>query len=431
MLRILAYIISLSLCFSASAENWPGWRGPRGDGTTDQTIVLSWDGQSGKNVRWKQPITGVGHSSPIIWEDRIFLTTCIPESRERLLLCLDRTTGQERWSKTVLEARLESKHARNSYASSTPATDGQYIYVTFLEASDEQILAPNVGSERLIHPGKMVVAAYDFDGNQKWMVRPGQFISAHGLVSNPVIWRDTVIVNGDHDGDSYLVALDRETGDLAWKTPRRHRTRSYVTPIIRHVAGRHQLVLSGSKCIASFNPDNGSRLWNVEGPTEQFVASMVFDGNRFFAVGGYPTHHVMAIRPNGMGDVTDSHVLWHKTNVRAYVPSPVVVDDFLLVADDRGTANCFDTRNGKRLWQTRMGNHYRCSLLAANGPDGSRLVMLLASDGTAKLLRPGPKLEVVAENALGEDVHASPAVADGQLFLRGEEHLFCIAKSED
>ena len=424
-MKFLAKILcATATCFVAShatAEDWPGWRGPRGDGSTPTAGPTKWDGESGDNVKWKTPLPGNGHSSPVVWGDKLFVTSCLLDREERVLICLDRDTGKTLWQRTVLQARLESKHALNSYASSTPATDGELVYVSFLEASEEQIPAPNVGNLRLIHPGKMVVAAYDLDGNQKWIVRPGDFISAHGFCSNPLLYRDTLIINGDHDGDSYLLALHKRTGEQVWKQPRRHKTRSYVTPLIRNIDGTDQMVLSGSLCVASFDPSTGERNWSVEGPTEQFVASLVFDGSNFFAVGGYPTHHVIAIRPGGLGDVTESHVSWHKTNVRCYVPSPVVVGNYLLVADDRGTANCFDTRTGERLWQTRLGKHYSASLCSAAG-----LVYFIADDGITKIIRPGPKPDVVAENELGENVYSSPAFADGELFIRGGEHLFCI-----
>ena len=185
------------------------------------------------------------------------------------------------------------------------------------------------------------------------------------------------------------------------------------------------MVLSGSKCLAGFDPNTGNRIWHVEGPTEQFVASMVYANGQFFAVGGYPTHHVIAVRPDGKGDVTESHVAWHKQNVRCYVPSPVVVGKYLLVADDRGTANCFDTKTGERLWQSRLGKHFSASLVTANG-----LVHFLADDGIMTIVRPGAKPDVVATNKLGEDAYSSPAIANGQLIIRGAQHLVCIASSD-
>lgn len=405
------------------AENWPIWRGPRGDGTSiEKNVPTNWDGASGKGVVWKAPIEGEGHASPVIWGDRIFVVTCLKESKQRVLLCLDRESGKQLWRRIVMEAPLESKHSLNSFASSTPATDGKLVYVTFLEVDGRTVPAPNVGRSRPITPGKMLVAAYDFDGQQKWLVRPGDFISAHGYCSSPVPYKDTVIVNGDHDGKSYVVALNKQTGETVWKTERRHKTRSYVTPIIREINGRTQMVMSGSKCIVSLNPDDGSRYWNVEGPTQQFVASMVYDGEKFYMAAGFPTYHVMAVKPDGDGDVTESHVAWHVKNARCYVPSPVVVGEYLIVADDRGTANCFSTDSGERHWQERLGKHYSASLVSAGG-----LVYFIADDGVTKVVRPGEKLEVVAENKLGENCYTSPAISNGQIYIRGEKHLYCIS----
>jgi len=232
-----------------------------------------------------------------------------------------------------------------------------------------------------------------------------------------------VIVNGDHDGKSYIAALDRETGEAVWNVPRDHGIRSYVTPIIREIDGRTQLILSGSKHIASLDPASGKEHWRIEGPTEQFVASMVYDGKLLFMAAGFPTYHVMGIRPGGSGNVTDSHVAWHETNVQCYVPSPVVVGGYLLVADDRGTANCFSAASGERLWQERLGQHYSTSLITAGG-----LVYFIADDGQTTIVRPGEELEVVAENELGEHCYSSPAIAHDQLFIRGEKHLFCLGK---
>jgi outer membrane protein assembly factor BamB len=181
--------------------------------------------------------------------------------------------------------------------------------------------------------------------------------------------------------------------------------------------------LSGSSCVTSLNPLNGQTLWHVDGPTEQFVASMVDDGQRFYLTAGFPTYHVMAIRPDGLGDVTSSHVAWHVTTAKCYVPSPVVVGPYLLVADDRGTANCFRAADGERLWQARLGSHFHASLVAAGG-----LVYFLAEDGTTRVVRPGPEVDVVAQNTLHDTLFASPAIANGRLYIRGERALYCIGR---
>ena len=424
----ILFVLSLQVAVIAHAENWPGWRGERGDGSSlEKNVPTSWDGASGENIAWKTPLPGGGHASPIVWEDRIFVVSCTEdqktEQKERLLVCLDRRTGKVLWQRSVLKSLLETKHNLNSHASSTPATDGKLVYVSFLEVDGDTIPARNVGRARPVTPGTMVVAAYDFEGNQQWLVRPGEFCSVHGFCSCPVVHGDLVIVNGDHDGDGYLTALNKSTGETVWKVDRDHNTRSYVTPIIRKIDGREQLVLSGSKSVCSYDPKSGKRHWKIDGPTEQYVASMVFDGKKFYMAAGFPTYHVMGILPGGKGNVTDSHVAWHVQNVRCYVPSPVLVDDYLLVADDRGTANCFDTSNGDRLWQDRLGKHFSASLVTAGGK-----AYFLADDGKMSIVRPGKELDVVAENELGEYCYASPAISNSQLFLRGEKHLYCIAE---
>lgn len=414
-----------SLTFAPThAENWPGWRGPRGDGSSNsQRPPLQWNAETGDGIIWKTEIPGIGHASPIIWEDHAFIVTCDLDAQVRQLIALDANKGDILWKRNVIKAKLEKKHALNSFASGTPATDGNLVFVTFFEADDQEIVAPNVGSERKIFPGKMVVAAYDYEGNQKWIVKPGEFISAHGYSSCPVLYKDLVIVNGDHDGDSYILALNKNTGETVWKTKRSYGIRSYCTPLIREIDGRTQMVFSGSKHIISLNPENGDVHWVVEGPTEQFVASMVYDGELFYMCAGFPTYHVMGIDPRGKGDVTETHVRWHSKEVRCYVPSPVVIGDYLIVADDRGTANCYSTKDGTRLWLDRLGNHFSASLLKANG-----LAYLIADNGLTKIVKPGKELEVIAENPLNEYVYASPALANNRLYIRGEKHLFCIGK---
>lgn len=424
VLRNLTLLILVIATTQCAGESWPCWRGPRGDGTSVETNVpTKWNGETGDNIAWKVPVLGTGHASPVVWGDRIFLVSCVEEEKRRILLCLDRKTGKTLWEKTVVESVLETKHRLNSFASGTPATDGKMVYVSFLVTDGREVPAQNVGKPRPTTTGEILVAAYDFEGNQQWAVNPGEFTSVHGFCSSPVIYKNLLIVNGDHDGNSYVVALNRNTGETVWMTPREHKTRSYCTPIIRDVAGKTQMVISGSKRVVSLDPLTGKLLWRIDGPTEQFVASMVFDGNKFYMAAGFPTHHVLGIRPDGTDDVTDSHVAWHSTKAKCYVPSPVVIGNHLFVADDRGTANCFDTESGNRIWQDRLGMHYSASLLAVNG-----LAYFLADDGVTKVVSPGDKLNVVETNPLGEYAFASPAVSDGQLFIRGEKHLYAIGQ---
>jgi outer membrane protein assembly factor BamB len=416
-------VLVLSACMTATlwAEPWPGWRGPRGDGTSSETRVpLHWDQQ--RHVCWRAALPGEGHASPIVQHDRVFVVSCDPHTRERLLLCYATQTGDLLWRRTVLTAPLEIKHQLNSYASSTPATDGELVYVAFWETHDERVPARNVSAERDASIGRMCVAAYDFDGGQRWIVRPGAFTSCHGFCSCPVLHDGLVIINGDHDGDGYLLGLDRATGRTVWKTPREHHTRSYVTPLVRTFGGRVQAMLSGSHHVASYDPATGVELWRVRGPTEQFVASLVDDGQRVMLTGGYPDKVILAIDPTGTGDVTDTHVQWRSTRNCAYVPAPIVVEGMLLLSSDDGIASCYETATGTRLWNARLGRHYSGSPVTAGG-----LVYFTDDDGVTKVIRPGPALEILAENRLDEPIFSSPAISDGAIYFRTEKHLLRIA----
>lgn len=400
---LLAWMAAMLPC-QVPGENWPGWRGPRGDGTSlEKGVPVRWDGISGQGVVWKAIIEGTGHSSPIVWEDRIFLTTCSEETLERVLLCLDGSSGQVMWRQTVLRSPLEPKHKLNSFASGTPATDGHQVYVTFLDRKE------------------MVVAAYDAEGRQQWLVRPGEFASIHGYCSSPVLFEDLVIVNGDHDGDSYIVALDRASGRTVWKVPREHKTRSYSTPLVRTIDGRVQMILAGSKQVASFDPRTGRRHWVIEGPTDQFVASVVYNGELVFMTCGYPERHILAIRPDGSGDVTETHIAWRTTENCAYVPSPIVVGEYFLVVSDDGIASCYQATSRRRLWRQRLEGSYSASLVAAEG-----LVYFLSDRGETTVVRPGLRFDHVAANPLGEACSASPAISRSRIYLRGDRHLFCV-----
>lgn len=407
----LSTIVAVALVLAGTgislAENWPCWRGPRGDGTSPDTVPLKWDATTGQNIVWKVPIAFGGHSSPIVWGDRIFVTGADEAKARRVLMAFDRVTGKELWNVDVEDAPLEKKHKLNSWASGTPATDGKLVYVTFLDQK------------------QMLVAAYDMSGKEVWKVKPGEFASVHGYCSCPVVFENTVIVNGDHDGDAYIVALDRETGKTIWKTPRENRTRSYCTPIIRDIGGRTQMILSGSKCVASYDPRTGSRHWILDGPTEQFVASPVENKGLIFITGGFPDKHLIAIDPSGSNVITESsHVKWHHLNKGvSYVPSPVAANDYFFCVADGGVAGCYDAISGDIKWQERLGRHHSGSLVAASGR-----VYMLDDDGITHVVKAGPKFEVLAANPLGEEAYSSPAISNGQILIRGDKHLFCIGE---
>ncbi len=326
-LLILSWLL---VAASASAEDWPGWRGPHGDGTSDdKNVPLEWSAT--KNVRWKAAIPGIGHSSPVVYGDRVFVTSCVDKKPagkdtdgDRVLLALDRASGKVLWEKTVITAKLEGKHSHNSRASATPTTDGRHVYVTFLDY-------PN-----------MVVVCCDFDGKEIWRRSPGTLKSVHGFCTSPVLYKTMVILNGDQDDPSaYLVALDKETGKEVWRTsrqnpknpPNRKGIRSYCTPILVRTARDPditQLVLSGNNMVTGYNADTGELLWVNQGPTEQYVASLVYHDDILFLTTGFPEYHLMGLSPDGEGKINGTpSVLWHiphKVNGpkgASYVPSPI------------------------------------------------------------------------------------------------------------
>lgn len=389
---------------NARAENWPGWRGPRGDGSSLETkLPIHWGAES--NILWKIELPGKGHSSPIVWENRIFVTTAIESTHERILQCLDRDSGQTLWKQTVLSAPLEKINSLNSFASGTPVTDGKKVYVAFLDQRD------------------MFVAAFDLEGKLLWSVRPGPFASMHGFCTSPLLYNGLVIVNGDHDGDSYLAGLSREDGHTVWKTPRENHTRSYCAPLIRQISGRTQMLLTGDKCTASYDPETGHRHWVIDGPTEQFVASPVYNEKTGLVLitGGYPDHHILAIKPDGTNNVTKTHIAWRTTKGVSYVPSPISSGDYFLVVSDRAQATCFEAATGTILWQESLAQEEHASLVSANG-----LVYFLTDNGLMTVVKPGREFNAVARNTLPETFFASPALSQDRIFLRGDKHLYCI-----
>ncbi len=404
-LLLTVIIICSPAQISSGEENWPGWRGPRGDGSAenDSRLPVKWN--VAENTLWKTPLPGKGHASPIIWENRIFIVSALDETRDRALICLERESGRILWQQTVLQSPPERIHKLNSLASSTPVTNGKLIFVSFLDRDE------------------MFIAAYDFSGKEIWKKRPGTFSSIHGYCSSPILWNNKLIINGDHDGEAYIVALDQSNGNLIWKTPRPNKTRSYCTPIIRQIENRNQMILSGSKSVASFDPDSGKQHWIIDGPTEQFVASLVYNGDLLFMTCGFPERHMMAIRPTGTGNVTETHVAWRTTRSASYVPSPVAIGDYFLVVADNGVASCFIAKSGERLWNERLPRRHSASVIAANG-----LAYFLSDQGVMSVIRPGKEFDLVAQSELGEQCNASPAIYGGNFYIRGDKHLFCIGK---
>jgi outer membrane protein assembly factor BamB len=401
LLSLLALTASL-----ASAENWPGWRGPRGDGTSlEKQLPTQWNAT--QNIVWKTAIPGEGHSSPIIWENRIFLTTALKDTQERVLLSLDRRTGAVLWQQTVLRAPLEAKNNENSYASATPVTDGAKVYFTSLDGSD------------------VIVAAYDFTGKQLWLVRPGQFKSQWGFSHSPVLFEDKVIVVCYSKGENFVVALSPTDGHTLWKTPCENPSQSYSPPLIRQMAGRPQMIVPGNSAVTSFDPRTGRVLWRVGGLSSDSVITPVYHEKTglILSCTSWPNKVLLAIKPDGEGDVTSSKVVWKTADGAPYVPSPLAVGDWFFTSSFGGKAACcYEAATGSILWKEPMGLHH-ASPVTANG-----LVFFLNDEGVMHVVKAGPKRELVARNELGEKTYASPALSGGQIFLRSFKNLYCIGQ---
>ncbi len=385
------------------AENWPCWRGPRGDGTClERNIPSNWDPT---NALWKVELPGKGHASASVWNDRICTVTALPDTEERVLLCLDRATGKLLWQQTVVKGPLEKIHNENSYASSTPATDGKRVFVTFRVGDD------------------IVVAAHNLsDGKQLWLVRPGTHVGEWGYNNEPVLFEDKVIVDGDSKGDSFLVALNQSDGKEAWKVSRTNKGISYSPPLIRQIGDRLQLIQCGDRRVASFDPRTGKEFWTVDGPSQEFVASPVYSetAKLVFVSSSWPKTILLAIRPDGTGDVTETHVAWRDTKGAPYVPSLTLMGDLLLAINNSGVAYCYEAATGTVCWQEKLGKHHASPVLIGDK------VFLINDEGEINVITPGKTLVKAATYQLGESCYASPAISDGQVFLRGFKHLFCI-----
>jgi len=403
LLRLIL-LFAVTIAFSSiQAQNWPCWRGPNGDGTSSETnLPVQWDAV--KNVIWKSKVPGVGYSSPIIWEDKLFTLTALKETQEKVLLCYNAKTGELLWQKTVIKSPFEGKHNDNSYASGTPATDGKLVYVSLLDGEE------------------VVVVAYNFTGEKIWEQRPGTFSSPHGYSCSPVLYDGKVYINGNSQGDSFVAALSQTDGQIIWKIPHPNAAHSFSTPIFREMDGKGQMIFCGNKQILSYNPENGSRYWFINGPSEDFCSSPVYNkkNDLLLISSAWPQRHLLAIKPDGQGDVTESKVVWQTTKGAYYVPSPVCTDDYLFSTMTNGQVHCIEIATGNTLWTENLGKQYSSPVLA-NG-----LVYMPNDEGVITVIKPGPKFEMVAQNSIGERMNASPAISNGKIYLRGDSNIYCI-----
>ena len=383
---------------TTNAGDWPWWRGPYHNGIAEmQKVPLQWSEE--ENVLWKVALPGKGHASPIVVEDRIFLPTADDQQQTMSLLCLKRDTGVPLWKKKIHQGTFMHTHKKNSHASSTPAWDGKRVFVVFM-----------------IEDG-IFVTAVDRDGSIEWQTRAGSFDSKHGYGSSPVLYKSLVIVNGDNQGEGFLAALDRQTGKIVWRVDRTDNS-SFATPIVAHLNGVDQLLLSGHNTISSYNPENGDLRWEAEGPAATTANTMLWHQGLVFASGGWPEHNLMAVHGDGSGKIA-----WQK-GIKAYVPSPVIIDGKLLVVQDANIVRLFDPKSGDELWKHRLGRRGYSASPTVVGD----VVFLPDETGEVHVFRVGEKFEKLAGNELDGDGMASPIICGDCIYLRTSSHLYCIGQ---
>lgn len=368
-------------------SDWPMWRGANADGiAAGPAVPTSWS--ETENVVWKTKIPGRGHSSPIIVKDRIFLETADEQQKTQSVLCLDRNTGEQLWQKTLFSDNFEKEmHRENTQASSTLACDGKLVFALFL--NDRKIWA----------------TALDLEGKQVWQTEVGSFAAKFGYSASPTLYKSLVLLAADHQQGGYVAALNRADGAIVWRKPRPEKS-SYASPRVVTLDGKDQLVICGCKQVSSYDPLTGNQLWSAEGTADSGVGSPVVAGNLVIASAGWPERETMALKPDGS-------VAWRNKS-HSYVPSLIAIEDHVYLVNE-GIARCINATTGQETWQKRLGGgEFRSSPIASGGN-----IIVTSMAGKTTVFRANPKeFEVVAENTLGTEGFASPAVSQGDLYLR-------------
>jgi len=432
LLLFLATFLVQSRAGAATEGAWPQWRGPSGQGTSNEkNLPEQWS--ANVNIKWKASIPGRGHSSPIVWGNRIFLTTAIegevvpgakavkhmdgdkefihPDSvgadhkHQFKVVCIDRGTGKIVWSQTAFEGTpFDDRHRKSSFASSTPTTDGNFVYAFF-------------GSEGLY--------AYDMNGKLAWKADLGKLATfGMGTGTSPVLYQNLVIIQCDEENGtaSFVIGIDKKSGKEVWRTPRKVQA-SWSTPLLVQTAKRAELITSGNEFVISYDPKTGKELWRHKGVDSNAIPSPVANDNLVFISAGFPAKIAMAITLGGNGDLSDT-VVWKYAKGTAYVPSPILYGDYLYLTSDRGVLTCIDAKTGEVKYEggrVPIPASFTASPVAFDGK-----ILLTSEDGDTFVVKAGPKHEILGTNSVGEPVYASPAVADGNIFIRGERNLYCI-----
>jgi outer membrane protein assembly factor BamB len=409
--RIAVLLVGSACLFSntiADAANWARFRGPNGTGIADdKEIPIRWDMK--KNVLWKVPLPGLGNSSPVVWNDRLFVQTASKD--QRMLLCIDVNNGATVWQ-DKMPGRYIKIHAKNTFASSSPAVDSQRVYAVFWDGSN------------------LIMKAYTHDGKPVWSKDLGTFTSEHGAGASPVVFEDKIIFVNDQDGKAEVLCLDAKTGDEVWRADRPAYRACYSSPLLRDLPnGKQELVVVSTKGITGYDPHNGTKHWNwqwkfyTKKGELRTTSSPIFAHGILFACSGDGggDRHMVAVE---LGQTPK--LAWENRKDFPYVPCLLAVGDHLYFVNDKGFAGCYDAKMGNRLWLERLGGECVSSPVVIDGK-----IYAANDDGDVFVFEANPtKLDVLAKNSLGEMIRATPAVANNRLFIRGQQHLFCIGKAK-
>jgi outer membrane protein assembly factor BamB len=397
----LACMLAYLAVSAAHAQEWPAFRGPDGQGHSEaRDVPLEW-GES-RNVAWKAPVAGRGWSSPVVAGGRVWVTTAVTGATTSLrALAYAVETGQlERDVEVfdITDARLLNE--KNSHASPTPIVRGDRVYVHF---------------------GTLGTAALTTGGDVLWRTTL-TYRPEYGNGGSPLLYDDLLIINCDGVDQAYVVALDTRTGAVRWKTPRRAPSSAYTTPILVRVGDRDEVVSVGANSAAAYDPASGTELWHVDHYGSSTAPSPVFGHGHVYLASGFLTVTLLAVRADGDGDVTRTHVAWKMERTAPLTPSPLLVGDGLYVVTDGGIATCLDALTGRRRWQQRLPGTYSASPVHAGGR-----IYFVNEDGVTTVIAPGTPFRSLAVNTLDGTTFASPAVADGSIFMRTASALYRIA----
>ena len=399
---------------AGAADQWTEFRGPSGTGHSE-SVGLPREWNETKNVAWRTPIHGRGWSSPVVLGSQVWLTTATPDGKELFVVAIGRDDGRVLFDTKVFDVAEPADTRRyNSYASPTPVIEEGRVYVHF---------------------GSYGTAALDTrSGKVIWTRRDLRCNHWRGPGSSPILYKGLLIVHFDGYDVQYVVALDKSTGRTVWKADRTHdfgtddgdQKKGFATPVVIEAGGRTQLISPAAKAVVSLDPLTGRELWRVRYPEHSAAARPLFANGLVYVDTGYGKAELLAIRPDGRGDVTETHVAWKALKGVGAKPSPLLVDDLIYaVSDTGGVVTCIDAKTGAEVWQQRVGGGgHSASPLFADGA-----IYIFAEDGSAAALAPGREYRELARSAIGEGgVMATPAIAGKALFLRTESHLVRLEK---